>query len=92
MIKSFNDMTVKLFNTQEDVKNKQNALIDANSNLENVLSNISTGVIWLDEDYNLKAANKSAGKILGESPDFSLSEKITDLKNKSIMASTHNKN
>ena len=45
MIKSFNDMTVKLFNTQEDVKNKQNALIDANSNLENVLSNISTGVI-----------------------------------------------
>lgn len=80
LIKSFNDMTVKLFNTQEDVKNKQNALIDANSNLENVLSNISTGVIWLDEDYNLKAANKSAGKILGESPDFSLSEKITDLK------------
>ena len=80
LIKSFNDMTVKLFNTQEDVKNKQNALIDANSNLENVLSNISTGVIWLDEDYNLKAANKSAGKILGESPDFSISEKITDLK------------
>ena len=80
LIKSFNDMTVKLFNTQEDVKNKQNALIDANSNLENVLSNISTGVIWLDEDYNLKAANKSAGRILGESPDFSLSEKITDLK------------
>ena len=80
LIKSFNDMTIKLFNTQEDVKNKQNALIDANSNLENVLSNISTGVIWLDEDYNLKAANKSAGKILGESPDFSLSKKITDLK------------
>lgn len=80
LIKSFNDMTIKLFNTQEDVKNKQNALIDANSNLENVLSNISTGVIWLDEDYNLKAANKSAGKILGESPDFSLSEKISDLK------------
>ena len=80
LIKSFNDMTVKLYNTQEDVKNKQNALIDANSNLENVLSNISTGVIWLDEDYNLKAANKSAGRILGESPDFSLSEKITDLK------------
>ena len=80
LIKSFNDMTVKLFNTQEDVKNKQNALIDANSNLENVLSNISTGVIWLDEDYNLKVANKSAGKILGESPDFSISEKITDLK------------
>ena len=80
LIKSFNDMTVKLFNTQEDVKSKQNALIDANSNLENVLSNISTGVIWLDEDYNLKAANKSAGRILGESPDFSLSEKITDLK------------
>ena len=79
LIKSFNDMTVKLFNTQEDVKNKQNALIDANSNLENVLSNISTGVIWLDEDYNLKVANKSAGKILGESPDF-ISEKITDLK------------
>ena len=80
LIKSFNDMTVKLFNTQEDVKNKQNALIDANSNLENVLSNISTGVIWLDEYYNLKVANKSAGKILGESPDFSISEKITDLK------------
>ncbi|HQT82244.1 MAG: sensor histidine kinase [Ferrovum sp. 37-45-19] len=62
---SFNTMTEKLKDTSEARERAQEKLTEAKQYQENILSNLSTGVIVLDERLVLKSANVSANEILG---------------------------
>jgi nitrogen fixation/metabolism regulation signal transduction histidine kinase len=65
LTESFNTMTEKLKDTSEARERAQEKLTEAKQYQENILSNLSTGVIVLDQHFQLKSANVSANEILG---------------------------
>jgi len=62
---SFNAMTLQLAEARAQAERHQAALAQAKAYLESVLANLSAGVLAFDEELNLRAANRSAGVILG---------------------------
>jgi nitrogen fixation/metabolism regulation signal transduction histidine kinase len=66
---SFNSMTLQLSEARAQAERHQAALAQAKAYLESILANLSAGVLVFDEELNLRAANRSAGAILGV--DFS---------------------
>ncbi|MBU6467723.1 MAG: HAMP domain-containing protein [Betaproteobacteria bacterium] len=65
LTQSFNTMTEKLKETSEAREKAQEKLTEAKQYQENILSNLSTGVMVLDQHLVLKSANVSANEILG---------------------------
>jgi len=65
LIQSFNAMTLQLAEARAQAERHQAALAQAKAYLESVLANLSAGVLAFDEELNLRAANRSAGVILG---------------------------
>ncbi len=58
-------MTLQLAEARAQAERHQAALAQAKAYLESVLANLSAGVLAFDEELNLRAANRSAGVILG---------------------------
>ena len=65
LTQSFNSMTLQLAEARAQAERHQAALAQAKAYLESLLANLSAGVLAFDEELNLRAANRSAGAILG---------------------------
>jgi nitrogen fixation/metabolism regulation signal transduction histidine kinase len=65
LTQSFNAMTLQLAEARAQAERNQAALTQAKAYLESLLANLSAGVLAFDEELNLRAANHSAGTILG---------------------------
>ena len=61
---SFNQMTAQLAEARERARHNQDAIETANAFLENLLRNLSAGVLAFDRDFRLRSANHSAAVIL----------------------------
>jgi nitrogen fixation/metabolism regulation signal transduction histidine kinase len=70
LTQSFNQMTLQLAEVHAQAERHQAALTQAKAYLESLLANLSAGVLAFDEELNLRAANRSAGTLLGT--DFAL--------------------
>jgi nitrogen fixation/metabolism regulation signal transduction histidine kinase len=69
LTQSFNSMTRQLAEARAAAERHQAELAQANAYLESILAHLSAGVLAFDETMRLRAANRSAGSILGV--DFS---------------------
>ena len=65
LTQSFNSMTLQLAEARAQADRHHAALLQAKAYLESVLAHLSAGVLAFDEELNLRAANRSAGMILG---------------------------
>jgi nitrogen fixation/metabolism regulation signal transduction histidine kinase len=65
LTQSFNSMTLQLAEARAQAERHQAALAQAKTYLESLLANLSAGVLAFDEELHLRAANHSAGAILG---------------------------
>jgi len=65
LTQSFNAMTLQLAEARAQAERHHAALVQAKAYLESLLANLSAGVLAFDEELNLRAANRSAGTILG---------------------------
>jgi PAS domain S-box-containing protein len=65
LTQSFNSMTLQLAEARAAAERHQAALAHAKAYLESILANLSAGVLAFDEALQLRAANRSAGSILG---------------------------
>jgi PAS domain S-box-containing protein len=61
----FNQMTSQLAAAKRLGEQQQRQVEDAKAHLESVLAHLSSGVLVLDEQLNLRSTNASASKILG---------------------------
>ncbi|MDA0225309.1 MAG: ATP-binding protein [Proteobacteria bacterium] len=67
LTESFNSMVTQLGDARQIVEANRIALETANAYLENVLANLSAGVLVLDRAYGLGLSNRGAAAILGPS-------------------------
>ena len=65
LTQSFNRMTLQLAEAHAQAERHQAAMSQAKAYFESLLANLSAGVLAFDEEMNLRAANRSAGAILG---------------------------
>ena len=65
LTQSFNTMTLQLAEARAQAERHQAALAQAKAYLESLLANLSAGVLAFDDELALRAANRSAGSILG---------------------------
>jgi nitrogen fixation/metabolism regulation signal transduction histidine kinase len=66
LVHSFNDMIKRLRRAREDQLRAQQAAETERANLAVVLARLSTGVISLERDWQVRTANPAASLILGE--------------------------
>ncbi len=64
LVGSFNQMTNKISAAQVEASQSQKQAEEQRSYLEAVLSNLSSGVITLDENHNIKTSNTIAEQVL----------------------------
>jgi len=78
LVESFNDMTRRLARARDETRRSQQQVEDQRRYLETVLSQLSTGVLTLDENARVFTSNKAASQILGisleEEPGQTLQE------------------
>ena len=65
LVESFNDMTRRLARARDETRRSQQQVEDQRRYLETVLSQLSTGVLTLDENARVFTSNKAASHILG---------------------------
>ncbi len=63
LVQSFNDMTRKIAQAQDEVKQSQQLMNNQRAYLEAVLEQLSSGVIALDYEHRLRTANPAANRI-----------------------------
>ncbi len=79
LISSFNDMTQRLATARREATLSQ-ALVEAErTNLEVILARLSTGVLALEADLNIRTANQASGSILGVDLENRTGESIRDV-------------
>jgi len=82
LVQSFNNMTVQLDNTRQAAERSQLEVEQQRAYLETVLGRITSGVLTVDRDANIRTGNQAFAEILGE--DFnalvgsSLQQRISD--------------
>lgn len=64
LTKSFNSMVAQIADARESVENQRAATERARASLERVLSNISSGVLVMDEELHVDMTNNGANTIL----------------------------
>ena len=69
LTESFNSMTAQLEEAQRGVESNRLALEAAKARLENILANLSAGVLVFDHEHNLSISNHGAAAILGAEVD-----------------------
>lgn len=65
LTQSFNRMTRQLADTRAIAEERQEKILEANAYLESVLASVTTGVITLEHDLDVRLANPAAATILG---------------------------
>ncbi len=65
LTESFNSMTRQLDEARKVVESNRIALETANASLENILANLSAGVLVFDRELRLSISNRGAADILG---------------------------
>jgi nitrogen fixation/metabolism regulation signal transduction histidine kinase len=65
LVESFNDMTRRLARARDEARSSQQQVEDQRRYLETVLSQLSTGVLTLDDNARLFTSNTAASQILG---------------------------
>ncbi len=65
LTESFNSMTRQLDEARHVVESNRTALETANASLENILANLSAGVLVFDRELRLSISNRGAAEILG---------------------------
>ncbi len=68
LTQSFNAMTRQLEEARREVEANQSALEQANLQLETVLSNLTAGVLVLDQHFVIRLANPASARILKKEP------------------------
>jgi nitrogen fixation/metabolism regulation signal transduction histidine kinase len=79
LIGSFNDMTQQLSHARIQTHASQKETEEQRQYLETVLSNLSSGVISIDEKLRLKSCNTQADKILNISLSDNIGSKVRSL-------------
>ncbi len=74
LIQSFNQMTSQLADAREEARHNHQLTEQAKAYLESVLTNLSSGVVALDQKLRVRAVNDAAARIL-DMPAASLSGK-----------------
>ncbi|NOY67530.1 MAG: HAMP domain-containing protein, partial [Gammaproteobacteria bacterium] len=64
LVQSFNDMTRKIARASSYAQESQHQVESQRAYLEAVLENLSSGVMTLDHNLNIRTVNSAAGKIL----------------------------
>ena len=70
LVNSFNDMTDRIEAARASASSSQQLVEQQNSYLELVLSRISSGVITLNQDHQVRTCNESAAEILHLPPQY----------------------
>jgi len=65
LVQSFNDMTRKIAHASSQAQNSQQLVESQRAYLQAVLGNLSSGVMTLDHELNIRTVNSVAGRILG---------------------------
>ena len=79
LVSSFNDMTEKLSDAQQQASVSQ-ALVEAErANLEVILARLSTGVVALESDLRIRTANQASGAILNVDLENRTGERLTEV-------------
>ncbi len=79
LVSSFNEMTEKLSDAQQQASLSQ-ALVEAErANLEVILARLSTGVVALESDLRIRTANQASGAILNVDLENRVGEYLTDV-------------
>jgi PAS domain S-box-containing protein len=65
LVTSFNDMTKRLGRAREETRRSQQAVEAERAGLAVILARLSTGVVSLEPDLNVRTANQAASAILG---------------------------
>ena len=79
LVSSFNDMTEKLSDAQQQASISQ-ALVEAErANLEVILARLSTGVVALESDLRIRTANQASGAILNVDLENRTGERLTEV-------------
>jgi nitrogen fixation/metabolism regulation signal transduction histidine kinase len=68
LTKSFNSMTVQLDEARAAAEANRAQVENARAYLENILANLSAGVLTFDDQFRLQVANASAAEILRQEP------------------------
>jgi len=82
LVRSFNSMTRQLDQATQTSENNQIRLESARSYLETVLAHLSSGVIVINDDMEIKSFNIAASKILQVDLSKSTNQLITSISNK----------
>ena len=82
LVRSFNSMTRQLDQATQTTKNNQIRLESARSYLETVLTHLSSGVIVINDDMEIKSFNIAASKILQVDLSKNTNQLITSISNK----------
>jgi len=82
LTESFSAMTRQLAEAKASAQRHEAALTHANVYLENILANLSAGVLSFNADFSLQAFNSSAEKILGRSLQGELSDRPENIEDK----------
>jgi nitrogen fixation/metabolism regulation signal transduction histidine kinase len=79
LVESFNDMTRRLARARDETRRSQQQVEDQRRYLETVLSQLSTGVLTLDEAGSLFTSNKAASQILRVELDDESGKTLRDI-------------
>ena len=79
LVASFNDMTRKIAKARDEVRLSQQEVEAQRTYLEAVLSRLSSGVLVLDRQKQLRTVNFSSGRILGIEAQNLLDKSLSDI-------------
>jgi nitrogen fixation/metabolism regulation signal transduction histidine kinase len=77
LVHSFNDMTKRLRRAREDTTRSQQAVERERERLSIILARLSTGVVTIGRDLNLRSANQAASTILGVDLELGIGQPLT---------------
>ena len=79
LVSSFNDMTEKLSDAQQQASTSQALVESERANLEVILARLSTGVVALESDLRIRTANQASGAILNVDLENRVGEYLTEV-------------
>ncbi|MEM6818793.1 MAG: ATP-binding protein [Pseudomonadota bacterium] len=79
LVSSFNDMTRRLRAARDEAQRIRGAVETERANLETILARLSTGVIALTPELEVRTANAAAADILGVDIDRRRGERLVDV-------------
>jgi nitrogen fixation/metabolism regulation signal transduction histidine kinase len=85
LVKSFNDMTQKIAEASNEAQQSKQQAEEQRTYLEAVLGRLSSGVLVVDRNFNLRMANAVAGQILGFDLEARVGTNITRLAEENVV-------